>query len=116
MSAIDDGVSAYRAPKQSWAGAFWADKARMRRVLMFGGVGLFLAIAGVFYLAGGRYIASDDSYVHANKLMVSTDVSGLVESVNVHEGQQVKAGDILFTLDRKPFQIALENAQAALAQ
>ena len=52
------------------------------------------------------------AYVHANKLMVSTDVSGLVESVNVHEGQQVKAGDILFTLDPKPFQIALDNAKA----
>src|SRR5450631_2742167 len=102
MSALNDSVSAYRAPKQSRAGAFWADKARMRRVLMIGGVGIFLAIAGAFYLAGGRYIVSDDSYVHANKLMVSTDVSGLVESVKVREGQQVKAGDILFTLDRKP--------------
>ena len=44
-----------------------------------GGVGIFLAIAGAFYLMGGRYVGSDDSYVHANKLMVSTDVSGLVQ-------------------------------------
>ena len=116
MSALNRSVSAYSAPKQGWAGALWADKARLRRVLMIWGVGIFLAIAAVFYLVGGRYIGSDDSYVHANKLMVSTDVSGLVESVKVHEGQQVKAGDILFTLDPKPFQIALENAQAALAQ
>ena len=48
--------------------------------------------------------------------MVSTDVSGLIKSVNVHEGQQVKQGDILFTLDPQPFQIALDNANAALAQ
>jgi membrane fusion protein (multidrug efflux system) len=115
MSAADDTVSPYRASKQSWAGALWADKARMRRVLMMWGVGIFLAIAAAFYLMGGRYISADDSYVHANKLMVSTDVSGLVESVKVHEGQQVKAGEILFTLDPKPFQIALENAQASLA-
>jgi membrane fusion protein (multidrug efflux system) len=116
MSAINDSVSAYSAPKQSWAGALWADKARLRRIMMIWGVGIFLAIAAAFYLQGGRYISSDDSYVHANKLMVSTDVSGLVGTVNVHEGQQVKAGEILFTLDRKPFVIALENAQAALAQ
>jgi membrane fusion protein, multidrug efflux system len=115
MSAVNDTVSAYRAPKQGWAGALWADKARLRRILMIWGVGIFLAIAACFYLMSGRYVGSDDSYIHANKLMVSTDVSGLVESVNVHEGQQVKAGDILFTLDRKPFQIALENAQANLA-
>ena len=109
-------VNAYQAaPRQSWAGVLWADKARLRRVLMFWGVGIFLAIAAAFYLVGGRYVTSDDSYVHANKLMVSTDVSGLVQAVNVHEGQQVKAGQILFTLDPRPFQIALENAQAGLA-
>ena len=116
MSAINSPVSAYRAPHQSWISALWADKARLRRVLMLWGVGAFLAVAGVLYLSGGRYVGSDDSYVHAAKLMVSTDVSGLVASVNVHEGQTVKKGDVLFTLDPKPFQIALDNAKAALAQ
>jgi membrane fusion protein (multidrug efflux system) len=91
------------------------DRARLRRVLMIGGVALILAAAAIFHLMGGRYVTSDDAYVHANKLMVSTDVSGLVETVNVREGQHVKAGDVLFTLDPKPFQIALDNAQAALA-
>ena len=85
-----------------------------RMLVAFGGVFelplfiAFLAIAGTFYLMSGRYIASDDSYVHANKLMVSTDVSGLVKTVNVHEGQSVKANEILFTLDPLP---AIELAQ-----
>jgi membrane fusion protein (multidrug efflux system) len=116
MSAVNSAYSA--APpgnKEDARTGFWADKARVRRVLMFGGVGIFLAIAAFFYLYGGRYVSSDDSYVHANKLMVSTDVSGLVQSVKVREGQQVKAGQILFTLDPLPFQIALDNARAALA-
>ena len=115
MSAVDDSVAAYRDRKQGWLAALWADKARLRRILMGWGVSIFIAIAGIFYLLGGRYVSSDDSYVHANKLMVSTDVSGLVQDVNVREGQQVKKGDILFTLDPKPFQIALENAKANLA-
>jgi len=116
MSAVSRTASAYQAaPRQSWSGALWADKARLRKILMFGGVGIFLAIAGVAYLMGGRYVTSDDSYVHANKLMVSTDVSGLVKTVDVHEGQTVKAGQVLFTLDPLPFQIALDNAKAALA-
>jgi membrane fusion protein (multidrug efflux system) len=93
----------------------WADKARLRRILMVWGVAIFLAVAAAVYLMGGRYVTSDDSYVHANKLMVSTDVSGLVQSVNVREGQHVKKGDVLFTLDPRPFAIALENAKAALA-
>ncbi|HWU54635.1 MAG TPA: biotin/lipoyl-binding protein, partial [Rhizomicrobium sp.] len=115
MSAVDDSVAAYPGRKQGWLAALWADKARLRRVLMFWGVGVFVSVVAVFYLMGGRYVTSDDSYVHANKLMVSTDVSGLVQSVNVREGQQVKKGDVLFTLDPKPFAIALENAQANLA-
>ena len=92
------------------------DKTRLRRVLMIGGVLIVLAVSGYFYLTGGRYIDSDDSYVHANKLMVSTDVSGLIRSVNVKEGQIVKKGDVLFSLDPQPFQIALDNAHAAQAQ
>jgi membrane fusion protein (multidrug efflux system) len=43
-------------------------------------------------------------------------VSGLVKDVDVKEGQHVKKGQILFRLDPKPFQIALDNAKAALAQ
>jgi len=115
VSAVDDSVSTYPASKQGWLAGLWADKARVRRVLMVWGVGIFLAIAGVVYLISGRYVTSDDSYVHANKLMVSTDVSGLVQSVDVREGQQVKKGQVLFTLDPKPFEIALENAKANLA-
>ena len=113
MPAADNTVSTYAASGERTS--LWSDKARLRKVLMYGGVGIFLAIAGFVYLSGGRYVSQEDSYVHANKLMVSTDVSGLVATVNVHEGQQVKAGDILFTLDPKPFVIALENAKAALA-
>jgi len=101
---------------RDWAASIWADKARLRRIAMIWGLALILAVALFFYLTGGRYVSSDDAYVHAAKLMVSTDVSGLVASVNVHEGQTVKKGDVLFTLDPKPFQIALDNAKAALAQ
>jgi membrane fusion protein (multidrug efflux system) len=115
MSAVDNSVSTYQASKQGWLAGLWADKARLRRVLMYWGVGIFLAIAGIVYLISGRYVTSDDSYVHANKLMVSTDVSGLVQSVDVREGRQVKKGQVLFTLDPKPFEIALENAKANLA-
>src|SRR5579872_2769889 len=118
MSTHTSTVSTYQAApsRQGFLAALWADKARLRRILMVWGVALVLAVSGFFYLIGGRYVGSDDSYIHANKLMVSTDVSGLIKSVNVKEGQRVNKGDILFTLDPQPFQIALDNAKAALAQ
>ena len=92
------------------------NKARLRRVLMIGGVLVVACVSAWFYLTGGRYITSDDAYVRSNKLMVSTDVSGLIKSVNVKEGQQVRTGDVLFSIDPQPFQISLDNAHAALAQ
>jgi len=42
-------------------------------------------------------------------------VSGLIEQVHFRDGQVVKAGDLLFTLDRRPFEIAVQSAQAELA-
>jgi membrane fusion protein (multidrug efflux system) len=91
---------------------------RRRKRLFFMAVlpALVLLAAGWFYFSGGRYVSTDDAYVHAAKLMVSTDVSGIVSSVDVHEGQSVKAGDVLFRLDPNQFQIALNNAKANLEQ
>jgi membrane fusion protein (multidrug efflux system) len=112
MSAVSSGYVPTRADDEARAES---RRRLLRRVLMIGGVALFAIVAAAVYLWGGRYIGGDDAYVHANKLMVSTDVSGLVATVDVKEGQKVRAGDILFTLDPKPFRIALDNARAALA-
>ena len=112
MSAVSSGYVPSRSNDEARAEN---RRKLLRRVLMIGGVLVVTIISGVVYLTGGRYVGSDDSYVHANKLMVSTDVSGLVATVNVKEGQKVKAGEVLFTLDPQPFQIAVENAKAAVA-
>ncbi|MBS0274515.1 MAG: HlyD family secretion protein [Proteobacteria bacterium] len=104
------------APVQGFVGRMREDKGLMRRVLMIGGVAVVAIAALAFWLMGGRYVSTDDSYVQTAKLMVSTDVSGLVKTVNVHEGQRVKKGQVLFTLDPRPFQIALDNAKAQLGQ
>lgn len=86
-----------------------------RPILMLGVPALVGVVAGYMYLTGGRYVSTDDAYVRAAKLMVSAEVSGVVAEVDVREGQPVKAGDTLFKIDPKPFQIALDNATAALA-
>lgn len=110
-----DTVSRYEATQpRGGLRRLWDDKALLRKVLMIGGVAIVAVVSLAFYLTGGRYVTTDDAYVKAAQLMVSTDVSGLVKDVNVREGQHVKAGDVLFRLDPKPFEIALANAKAAL--
>ncbi|HEX3667206.1 MAG TPA: HlyD family secretion protein [Rhizomicrobium sp.] len=93
-----------------------ADKNLLRRVLMIGGVALVVVGSLAFWLLGDRYVGTDDSYVHAAQLLVSTDVSGLVQDVDVHQGEHVKAGQVLFRIDPRQFQIALDNARANLGQ
>jgi membrane fusion protein (multidrug efflux system) len=73
-------------------------------------------IAGLgIYLMGGRYISTDNAYVGAQKVLITPDVSGKVTHIGVREGEHVKAGDELLTLDPVPFQLALDQAKAKLA-
>jgi len=88
----------------------------LRRGLMLGGIVAVLAAAGIAWLSGGRIVSIDNAYVRAGKLSVATDVSGIIRDVAVTEGAHVRRGDVLFRLDPKPFQIALDGARASLAQ
>ena len=115
-SFYEGGLRRRAGRARAWAGELWSDKARLRRVLMIFGVAVVAVAAVAIYLTSGRYVGTEDAYVRAAKLLVTTDVSGLVKTVDVVEGQHVKKGQVLFTLDPKPFQIALDNAKAELEQ
>ena len=84
----------------------------LRRILLMLGPIVVLAGGLYAYLAGGRYVATDDAYVHAGKLTIATDVSGIVSRIDVHESQAVEKGQVLFTFDEEPFRIALAGAEA----
>lgn len=55
-----------------------------------------------------------DGRVKANVVQVAPDVSGLVTAVPAHDNQDIKKGDVLFEIDRARFQLALDQAQAAM--
>jgi len=57
----------------------------------------------------GQTEGSKDVEVHAR-------IAGILTQQRYKEGDRVKAGAVLFTIDRAPFEIALSQAQAALAQ
>jgi len=76
---------------------------------------LIAAVAGYFWLTGGRYVSTDNAYVQQDMVSISPDVSGRIVSVSVRENQRVKAGDVLFQIDPQPYRIALDQADAALA-
>ena len=89
---------------------------RYRRALLLVVLPLVALLAGLtFYLNGGRYVTTDDAYVGAQKVLITPDISGKIINVAVKEGQQVTAGDVLFQIDPVPFQLAVAQARAKLA-
>ena len=77
---------------------------------------IVLVLGGYFYVTGGQVMSTDDAYVQAERVGISTDVSGIVQDVEVKDNQRVEAGQLLYRLDPRQFQIALDNAKANLAQ
>ena len=57
----------------------------------------------------GRFVAMD-------MVEVRPRVSGYLEKVHFRDGQIVKAGEVLFTIDPRPFQNTLDQARSTLAQ
>src|SRR6266446_7179252 len=88
---------------------------RLRLPLMVAGPAVVLLAAGYWFLTSGRYVSTEDAYVQAARMAISTDVAGRVADIAVHDNEQVKAGQVLFRLDPRPFRIAVEQAKAQLA-
>ncbi|PKE30210.1 efflux transporter periplasmic adaptor subunit [Rahnella sp. AA] len=55
-----------------------------------------------------------DGKIRADIVDITPEVSGRIIAIDIHDNQFVKSGDPLFSLDPVPFQIAVDNAQAAV--
>jgi membrane fusion protein (multidrug efflux system) len=87
---------------------------RIRTPLMIGGSLVIVAIAAFLYFASARSESTNDAYVNAARVAISTNVPGRVIELNVHDNQRVKRGAVLFRLDDRPFQLAVAQARAKL--
>jgi membrane fusion protein (multidrug efflux system) len=101
-SAPNKASRSPRRPRARWA--------------LFALLPLALTAGAYWYVTGGQVMSTDDAYVEADTVGISTDVSGIVMEVDVAENQHVDAGQVLYRLDARQFQIALDDARANLAQ
>ena len=80
------------------------------------GVPLALVAGALAYwqsLAGK--VSTDNAYIKQDMVAVSAEVGGRIVAVEVADGSQVQAGDLLFRIDPEPFRLQLAEADAAIA-
>jgi membrane fusion protein, multidrug efflux system len=63
-----------------------------------------------------RYVTGIGSVLSLQSVVIRTQVDGILTKLMVKEGQQVKAGDLLATIDDRAIRAALEQAKAQLSQ
>ena len=103
--------SAAAAPAPSAAGR---PRRRTRSVLLLLGPIVALTVGAYFYYTSGRVVSTDNAYVKSDVGIVSAEVAGPIGTLNVHENERVEAGAVLFTIDDRPFRVALDRSDAQL--
>jgi membrane fusion protein (multidrug efflux system) len=69
-----------------------------------------------WFIFAAHYESTDDAYVHGNLVQVTPQISGTVVGIEADDTQIVAKGSLLIKLDATDTEVALKQAQAALAQ
>src|SRR3984893_11354864 len=88
IAAAPTPEKASRSPRRRWVR--WA---------LFALLPLVLIAGAYWYVTGGQVMSTDDAYVNAETGGISTDISGIVQQVDVTENQRVHDGEVLYRLD-----------------
>jgi len=81
-------------------------------VTLLGGI----AYGAWYVLVASHFEHTDNAYVQANVVQVTSQVGGTVVSIGADDTDRVRAGQVLVRLDPADAQVALDQAQAQLAQ
>lgn len=107
------------APEKS--GGSEARKSVLRRHPRLSAIGLALVVVATFagYLYwdyAAHFETTDDAFIAARRFAIAPEVAGYVTSVPVTDNQHVPAGGVIAEIDQRDYRIALEQAQAKLAE
>lgn len=88
------------------------DKQNTGRLLGIGIVAAAVLALGIAILSVDRHPRTDDATVRANTIAFAPEVEGRLVQLLVKDNQVVHKGDLLFVIDPRPYQYALEQAKA----
>jgi multidrug efflux system membrane fusion protein len=80
-------------------------------LIVLGAIGFGVEVSRLYYL----YPRTDDAYVRANVIGIAAHVSGPIVEMPIEDNQHVKQGQLLFVVDPRPYQSAVDKAEADLA-
>jgi len=89
-------------------------KEKLRKFLFIGGAFVFAIAIAVSYFLGGRFISTDDAFIKAARVDISSNIPGRITKIFVKENQLVQKGEPLFQLDDREYKIAVDEAKANL--
>ncbi len=92
-----------------------------RRGALLGIAALVMVVAGLsygayWYLVLRHYESTDNAYVQGNLVQVTPQVAGTVVAINADDTDRVSAGQTLVRLDTADARVAVDQAEAQLAQ
>jgi multidrug efflux system membrane fusion protein len=79
--------------------------------IVLGAVVAGLYVLRLYYV----YPRTDDAYVRANVVGIAPHVNGPIVELPIHDNQHLAKGALLFVVDPRPYQAALDRAEADLA-
>jgi membrane fusion protein (multidrug efflux system) len=94
------------------------ERKRKRRLLLLAAACLLAGLAyGLYWLLVARFhVSTDNAYVQGNVIQITPQVGGTVVAINVNDTDNVTAGQLLVRLDPVDSRVALDQAEAQLAQ
>lgn len=91
-----------------------------RKHLLLGATLIFVTIGVAYtiwwFIFAAHYESTDDAYVHGNLVQVTSQISGTVVGIEADDTERVTKGTPIIKLDGADTDIALKQAEAALAQ
>jgi membrane fusion protein, multidrug efflux system len=97
----------------------WLERLRAHRALVLAIAALAIAIVvgvTVWWINASHYESTDDAFIDARTITISSQLNARVIDVPVTDNQVVTAGTVLVQLDRSDFQAATDQGKAQVDQ
>ena len=92
-------------------------KGKLRSLII--GLVLIAAVIGTgawWYIKQSGYVSTDDAYIDAYKVTVSSQISGRIVNLSINEGDHVQKGELLVKLDSTDYVARINQAEVSLKE